>query len=323
MNKKISIIVPVYNVERYVERCILSVVTQNVSTDDYELIVVNDGSTDSSREILATLQRQYPFIQIIDKENGGLSSARNAGLPHAKGGYVFFLDSDDWIAENSLAFLLKQIERYPVDILLFGIHEVDENGKEKGLFGSLSPNDVVLNVEDYLTSYTLRSSAWQGLFSRRFFDEKGYRFLDGFVSEDDDFVVHVFSRAKQIVCNNRQVYFYYQRSDSISKGKEFEQKMIQDKLIMLADLDDYIQSFHGKLKQGLQRKLDFLAVDIIRLLIRKNHTSEFIDESLQRLSEINYFPLREASYSLKYRIFRKMFSSPSKVKQARALNKYV
>lgn len=100
--------------------------------------VVNDGSTDNSRNILSELQIEYPFIQIIDKENGGLSSARNAGLKQASGEYIFFIDSDDWIAEDSLSFLINSLKKYKADIYLFGICEVTENKNKKSITGSLS-----------------------------------------------------------------------------------------------------------------------------------------------------------------------------------------
>jgi len=323
VNKKISIIVPVYNVEKYLERCLLSIVIQNVSADDYELIVVNDGSTDSSRNILAEFKQDYPFIRIVDKENGGLSSARNEGLKYATGDFIFFIDSDDWLNKDSLPFLLEWIKEYPADIYLSGIREIYDNGDYKDILGSLSSDNKILDIDDYLCNYTLRSSAWQGLFSRRLFVDNDINFKHGFISEDDDFVVRIFSAAKRIVCNRQLVYYYYQRSDSISKGKAFEEKIINDKIIMLGELDEYIKPFEGKLGYGLQRKLDFLAVDLIRTLIRYNHSSRTIDETLEKMRAINYFPLRKAGYSQKYRIFRILFSSNKAVKSACCLKKYI
>lgn len=321
--KKISIIVPVYNVEKYVERCILSIVSQNVPSSDYELIVVNDGSTDNSRAILQKLSETYPVIQIVDKENGGLSSARNEGLKYATGEYIFFVDSDDWLAENSLSYLLNWVVKYPVDILLFCTCEIDDEGNRNLLISNLSPNNQVLNVEDYLCRYTLRSSAWAGIFSRKLFVEYDIRFKYGFLSEDDDFVVRIFSRAKQVICTHELIYYYYQRIGSISKGKEFELKVIKDKLVMQEELDNYIQSFDGKLREGLQRKLNFLAIDIIRLLIRKGHTSDTINSTLERLKRIGYFPLKKADYGFKYKLFRFIFSFLCAIKCARLVKQYI
>ncbi|GAB6011601.1 glycosyltransferase family 2 protein [Viscerimonas tarda] len=317
MSIRLSIIIPVYNVEKYLERCILSVVNQGVSDERYELIVVNDGSTDSSREILVRLKSEYPVIRIIDKENGGLSSARNAAIQQATGEYLFFLDSDDWISAGSLSFLLNWVEEYPVDILLFGACEIYDSGKQVSLATNFSPNNKVMSVEDYLLNYTLRSSAWISLFSKRLLDENRITMKEGFLAEDDDFVVRIFSVAKEIVCNDRLIYYYYQRSDSISNGKEFDEKVIADKLIILKDNTGYVKQFSGKLRQGLDRKLDFLAVDILRLLIRKNQPSQRIDAVLQELKQMGYYPLKKAPYSTKYKLFRALLYYPVFVKLAR------
>lgn len=319
--RKISIIVPVYNVEIYLKKCILSIIDPQVSTEDYELIVINDGSTDNSRNILSELQIEYPFIQIIDKENGGLSSARNAGLKQASGEYIFFIDSDDWIAEDSLSFLINWLKKYKADIYLFGICEVTENKNKKSITGSLSPNNIIYSIEDYLTIYTLRSSAWQGLFARKLFTKHNLTFKEGFISEDDDFTVRIFSTAQNIICNNKIIYYYYQRSGSISKSKKLEQKFLNDKLILMKELDSYIQSFDGQLKQGLQRKMNFLAVDFIRIIIRRNHTNNTIDWALQELRDIGYYPLRKAKYSIKYNIFRLSTYYPWMVKSAKCFKK--
>lgn len=321
--KKISIIVPVYNVQSYLEKCLLSIVSQEAPAEYYELIVVNDGATDNSRQILQNIYEKYPFIRIIDKENGGLSSARNAGLKHATGEYVFFLDADDWITKNSLSFLFTWIDKYKADVYLFGIKTIDENGTESLLTHTMPPDNQVMNAEDYLINYTLRSSAWQGLFAKRIFDEINLTFKDGFISEDDDFVVRYLSKANTIVCNNHIVYYYFQRNNSISKSKDLEVKLINDKLAMMQELDTYIQKFSGKRKKGLERKMDFLAVDIIRLLIRKKHTSETIDQILQKLKVIGYFPLKKNNYSSKYNFFRILFSSAFAIKSAQILRKHI
>lgn len=321
--KKISIIVPVYNVEKYVERCILSIVSQKVPISEYELIVVSDGSTDRSRDILQKLSEAYPVIQIVDKENGGLSSARNEGLRYATGEYIFFIDSDDWIAEDSLTFLLNWIKKYPVDVLAFNVCEIDDNGNKTYLSSNLAPNDTRFKVEDYLVNFTLRSSACMGLFSRNLFTNWRVKFKEGFLSEDDDFIVHIFSHAKQIVCTDRLIYYYYQRSNSISKGKETELKMISDKLIMQEELDNYIQLFNGRLREGLQRKLNFLAIDIIRLLIRKGHSTDTINKTLKQLKRIGYYPLKKADYGFKYKLFRFAFFFPWAIKCARLVKQYI
>ncbi|MFV0467828.1 MAG: glycosyltransferase family 2 protein [Dysgonomonas sp.] len=312
MKKSISIIVPVYNVEKYLERCILSIVTQDLSPDLYELIVVNDGSTDNSPTIIRSLKEKFPFIRIIDKENGGLSSARNAGLEIASGDYIFFIDSDDWISKNSLSFLHQMITKNAANIILFGIREVFENGKVKQLDSALAQDNSILDITEYTNKYTIRSSAWNGLFSKQLIDDCNFRFKDGFFCEDDDFVVRIFAQAENIVCTHQPVYNYFQRTDSISKNRndKHNKKLIQDKLLMIEELTSFISTYSGPKFSGLKRKLDFLTVDVLRLLLRQNHVPEFVKESIDFLEKTGYYPLPKAGYSLKYSIFRQLTYHP-------------
>ena len=109
---KLSVIIPIYNVELYIKRCAESTLNQNLSKDEYEVIFVNDGTKDNSVEVLnkAIDFEKYPNFHIYNKENGGLSSARNFGLDKAHGDYVWFVDSDDWIEPNCLAKIVKKLK---------------------------------------------------------------------------------------------------------------------------------------------------------------------------------------------------------------------
>ena len=128
--KKISLIVPVYNVEDFVARCLNSLLEQNMSYEDYEIIIVNDGSTDSSLEIIQPYLEKYPNCKLINKPNGGLSSARNAGLNVALGEYIWFVDSDDFIMPNLLDDLYKECSSNDLDVLWMEWRRVSELGIE-------------------------------------------------------------------------------------------------------------------------------------------------------------------------------------------------
>ncbi len=120
----ISVIVPVYNVEKYLERCLDSIINQTLK--NVEIICVNDGSTDNSINILKEYSSQ---IIIVNKENGGLSDARNKGLDYASAPYIAFVDSDDWIEETAFEEAYSAIEKYKTDFVCFGSQKVYEDGK--------------------------------------------------------------------------------------------------------------------------------------------------------------------------------------------------
>lgn len=322
-NRKLSIIIPLYNVEDYIERCILSIVSQSINQESYELIVVNDGSTDKSDSIVEKLQSIYPFIILINKTNGGLSSARNKGLDIASGDYIFFIDADDWISPNTLQKLLKTTETFLEDIILFKTTEVYPNGRTKAIDFHLPQSNSILYVEDYICNYTILSAAWQGLFKRHLFTDHNIQMPEGRLAEDDDLVVKLFSVAETIYYSPIQVYNYYQRSQSISNSsdKSHNEKLIKDRLSIFRELVNYTQSFTGKRKKGLVRKLNFLALDIIRLLIRKSQAKPIIDSTLQQLSDLGYFPLNTEAYSMKYRVLKILLCTPSSIQFLASLKK--
>jgi glycosyltransferase involved in cell wall biosynthesis len=117
--KRLSIIVPIYNVENYVERCLRSLEDQNIPKDSYEIICINDGSPDKCREIIVGLQTEYNNIILIDQENQGVSCARNNGIKNASGKYLLFIDPDDYVDRDCLDGILNTADEYDAQVLLF------------------------------------------------------------------------------------------------------------------------------------------------------------------------------------------------------------
>lgn len=121
MEKKFSIIVPAYNAEEYLERCIASMANQNFPCDKYEVIVINDGSTDGTLDLLNNLCRKYSFLRYVTTVNGGLSRARNRGIKESVGEYLLFVDSDDSIRSNLLAQIYDELIKDDLDMMLMGL----------------------------------------------------------------------------------------------------------------------------------------------------------------------------------------------------------
>lgn len=140
----LSFIVPVYNAERYLSDCLDSLLNQDISHEEYEIICVNDGSKDDSLSVLKDYQSRFPNIKIIDKENGGVTTARNAGLAAARGDYIWFVDSDDFLKINILQRLRREIEQTNCDRLIIGCYIFDdaltEEEKEQSRLGQLPLN---------------------------------------------------------------------------------------------------------------------------------------------------------------------------------------
>jgi len=210
----ITVIIPVYNVEDYIVECLDSVIRQTYAPS--EILIVNDGSTDDSRKICQYYADIYSNIRLLDQENQGVSSARNKGLDYARGDYVVFVDSDDFIADNMLSVLIQKMNDTDSDIVQCGLYYLYENNRiEKYI--RIEENDVVLNgtkeffhamFERRLNSYVCASIYRKSLFDNLRFDEKK-------IMEDTFIKPHLFIRSKRITIVPECLYYYRQRAGSI------------------------------------------------------------------------------------------------------------
>jgi len=179
---KISIIIPVYNVEQYLRQCLDSVVNQTLQ--DIQIICVNDGSPDGSRAILQEYADRDSRIEIIDKPNGGLSSARNAGIAPMRGEYMYFLDSDDWIEPTLCEKAYYRLESTGADVALFHHHEAPEQGQEIRQSNPLvySRHPIIpSHASDYINFIEV---TWNRVIRTAFFQNLGVRFPEEFLPED-------------------------------------------------------------------------------------------------------------------------------------------
>lgn len=216
----ISVIIPVYNVSAYLERCVNSVLSQTYH--HLEIILVDDGSTDGSGKICDTLSEQDNRIKVIHKENGGLSSARNAGLKVASGVFVGFIDSDDWIEPDTYEYMLGLLKKHKAEIADIECQYAysDQDGVKK-----IKEHIEVYRDEDVLWNYFYRGlklqnsapySVWRKLYKRKLLERK--TFWEGKNSEDLLFNYEVLKAAKSIVISNQVKYHYFQNINGISIG---------------------------------------------------------------------------------------------------------
>lgn len=236
-----SLILPVYNAEKYVKRCVNSLLRQEYT--DYEIILVDDGSTDSSGSICDKLADKNNNIFAYHKENGGLSDARNYGMDRAKGNYILFIDSDDWVDEKLLISLHNHLNKSNVDILKFGFQKMQE-GNYKNTFFSYFNIGVYdrRQIEETILPYTIGpkrlfcyeqnacKSVWSHVYSLNFLRENNIRFVSEreILNEDYLFNLHTLLYAKSLEVTHYILYYYDYREGSLSKRyitNEFERKL--------------------------------------------------------------------------------------------------
>ncbi len=237
--KKISIIIPVYNVEKYLKRCLDSV--ENQKYKNIEVILVNDGSTDKSEEIIKKYQEEYSNIKYLKKINGGLSDSRNFGIKNATGDYICFIDSDDYIDES----LLSSLERYldaDYDMIKYKLIKVDENYNQiEKIGGPIFENKTGEEAFNILYGQdVMLQPAWLYLYKKSFWDENKFQYPVGKIHEDFARTALIMLRAKKVISTNIYGYYYYQSNSSITRGND-ESKKMKRALDMLDHYDYMIQ----------------------------------------------------------------------------------
>ncbi|WP_276391718.1 glycosyltransferase [Eudoraea chungangensis] len=195
----LSIIIPVYNVEKYLAKCLDSLLDQDLNKDEFEIIVVNDGSKDGSLEIANAYATKHSHIRIIDQENQGVGATRNNGLDSATGKYVYFLDPDDYVCTNSLSTLVDFAQRNKLEILCF-------KSKSTLEYGIMDPDSVIdpsIKVDvktglDFISSFQFKNEIWWYLIEREFLVKSKVRFILGRWMEDAIFTAYLFSKAASV-----------------------------------------------------------------------------------------------------------------------------
>lgn len=218
----LSLIVPVYNVAPYVEQCIRSLYQQDIPVEDYEVIVVDDCSTDNSKDIVIGLQQKFPTLRLIALSvNVKLGSARNIGLQHSVGKYIWFIDSDDYIQHNILKTLGQELNYHQPEILHFDYQVVNDDG-------SIIPYhthytlEICSGAEFYFNSNELwwekGVEAWRRICKKSFLTKNSLEFAEKVMFEDSDYSIKMFAIAQRVKHIDIAPYFYRNNSTSITNS---------------------------------------------------------------------------------------------------------
>lgn len=247
-----SIVVPVYNVSKYLEQCVNSLLDQELA--DTEIILVDDGSTDNSGEICDLFAKRYPCIKVVHKENGGLSSARNTGINYATGDYVSFVDSDDWWnTEVSVANILKRVKARP-DVEMFQYSSLDYyegqgtfKRKEHDNLMRIRTDSVEHYYQDLLQNGNLEVSAATKIIKRSFLVENNLTFKEGILSEDNEWILRLLRVLTVVVVIDEPLYICRMRRQG-SISNTIGRKNITDLLWIIESSINYYEQNESPLR---------------------------------------------------------------------------
>lgn len=239
----LSIIVPVYNVESYLRKCVGSLLHQDLGKEEYEIILVDDGSTDTSGSICDELSRCSRNVVVHHKENGGLSSARNAGIAISRGKYIQFVDADDYLNIDVLGSIVKQLTMWNLDVLRVNYQNVNEKGEVFDPNQNSKPfDDYSETICDGLSFLNERLGyacyAVQFITRASLLKQTGNGFKDGVYFEDVEWVPRMMLQAQRVASSNLMVYNYLFRYNSITRNSDLgkKRKSVGDKIGLIESL---------------------------------------------------------------------------------------
>ncbi|HSJ66609.1 MAG TPA: glycosyltransferase [Anditalea sp.] len=218
---KLSIIVPVYNISSFIQPCLESIVKINLRPDEYEVIVINDGSTDDSLDKINEVALQHTQIKIISQENMGLGGARNTGIAHATGEYIWFVDGDDLVIGENVTSALKLTEESGVEVLAFDFYPVNEKGQLENWihFKLISRVSKQSGPEFYLMNYA-KSYIWLYFFKRKIFTENKILFHESIKMEDSEIMPKIMAKCETVCFYDQPLICYRKREGSITNIRE-------------------------------------------------------------------------------------------------------
>ena len=276
MGEKISVIVPVYNVEQYLERCVDSIINQTYT--NLEIILVNDGSTDNSGKLCDELAKKDKRIRVIHKENGGLSDARNRGIDEAESDLVGFIDSDDYIDRDMYEILLKNLNNTDADLSMCALYDVYNNTPEaqvtnKEIWELRSEQAIKMVMEAKILSVT----AVNKLYKKSLFSD--LKFEVGKIAEDAFIMIKLLDKCEKIVATNEKKYYYVHRENSITTQK-FSTKFL-NVIEAYEQNSNIILEKYPKLKDVAQTRMNWAYFYVLdRLLLDDNYNDKELENKL-------------------------------------------
>lgn len=219
---KYSFIVPIYNVESYLEQCVDSLLKQTY--EDYEIVLIDDGATDSSGQMADSYAEKYPdIVRVEHQKNAGLGGARNTGIDLARGQYLIMIDSDDYVSEKMLETVEKYLKKYDNDILIFNYVRVEENGEKK--IQKLHESEAEYISMEQKQFLLEQPAAWNKVYRASLFQNTGIRYPERIYYEDLATTPCLALHADKIGAIQEPLYYYIQRNSSIMHSKSLQRTM--------------------------------------------------------------------------------------------------
>lgn len=298
---RLSIVVNMYNTALYMPKCLDSLLNQDIPSSDYEIILVNDGSTDNSLELaekyLAKSQEieNWPIFKIVNQENKGLAAARNAGIDVAEGKFLCFVDPDDYIEKNSLNELLSKMEDKNLDILRFNYQKVDEEYNsmpDSPSEANFNYSEGVMTGKEFLVNRLgIACYVWAYIYRLDLIRKNDIRFIETCYFDDTPWLPRVLIKAERVECVPVRHQFYLQRQGSMVRTQSIEsiKRKVEGQIKLVSLLKEQIQGLDSFVLRWYKKMLSHTVLSLITSVAVSLYSEK--KEYVNKIKELNILPL--------------------------------
>ena len=300
----LTIIIPMYNVSHYLEKCINNIKIENI---DYEILMINDGSPDNSLEVANQLKKINPNIKTLSQDNKGLGGARNLGIKNATGKYILFLDADDILIKQDFKFL----ENENAEIIEYSSKNIDPDGV---ILSEFSANDICNSLDgiSYAQNNPSMFSACNKLYSTAFFNSNNLFFEEHIYIEDFEFNSRAFLLTKSIKSSKEVFQHFVQMPNSITRNtdKSKKIKLVNDMVIVANSIQSFAHKIGKSNQDFVKTRLTWLTIDVIYHSLKNNLGNKFLEDRLNDLKSNNLYHLDFVLNNRNKEMFRKILKVP-------------
>lgn len=307
--KKLSILIPAYNADKYLKDCLDSILGQDAMSNDIEVLILNDGSTDGTLDIINDYDSHYSMLRSISRENKGIGFTRNELIDNAEGEYLWFIDADDWIEKGAIAKILNALNSNAIDCLMLSFQVEPQSGDIKRyIYEGDYPNGIELTK-----AQIYNNSVWSRIYKSEIVKKSGIRFGKYCMGEDFDFTFRLIPKLGHSVCLNEIVYHYVLRSNSATQEKSYEhrRKVADDSLAIILAFQGYFDKFSADDMYVLKQPFNDNLIAFIYSLIQQKHPFKYKLSVLRQIKKAGFIPIEPVVSTTPKRVkFMRLVNNP-------------
>jgi glycosyltransferase involved in cell wall biosynthesis len=316
----LTYIVPVYNTEAYVLRCLQSLVSQDIPEDNYEIIIVDDGSTDGSRDVIDAFAREHRQVRVLSQDNAGISVARNLAIDNARGRYIQFVDSDDFLGQHVMGPLLRRALDLNVDALVFNYTPVAVDGQDiPSSREDFAPSSGVMTGVEYLDCHVMTPYIWRFLVRRDFLEQGPWRFNPSLiVCEDGALIAQILLYSSRVAHDEAAPYRYTRRDDSAMHNQDVQhlRRRLFSQVDAAASINETIRQYETQSSRKSPASVAGLMNVYLYFAMTKAFDTGLVDNVLEHIRQSGLYPFpcvgpESNYYGYKWKFIHALMMRPS------------